>query len=875
MQVGGVVKDAPDVSTQPRSALAESKQLLLEYPTGVEGALAASSSSAHEELIDVQEHEAVADAIPEVEISRFASIVIDDEEFVFLHDIEKACSLRMDECLSLLKTLSASISIAVAMAASYLARATLMLHLSPIFTLLTLLCISTLQASSVLRFEHPTFNTGNLSDINFVKQDPSWYHGQDESHIDNAIWLNPNPNEVQTRKASNLGRIIYKDPVKFTAGMSFVTSFSFQIMTTASYAFCGSGFSFLISASKQAPTQSGARYLGLVNPNARNENEVSDVFAIEFDTHVSEGLNDPSASHIGIDINFVVSLAYADSSPGSSFYPRLLLYNNYTFTAWIGYNASLNLIQVWMTNSTSTSSASVTSRPDPELLILRFSHILSSVFKDQLMYIGFSATNNASDDGMQGAALNSWSFTNEGAEKGSKSQGIPMLVSRVVLPILAVALLVIVPPLIPDHIRKYTHEELRMAREQFSETNKVGEGAFSVVYKGTHDGSLIAVKKLKQGIRIKEEFSREIKTIGACRHCNLLQLQGWCYQEEGEAMFVYRFMERGSFDQYLYDEKKEVLDSQKRLTILLDVASALNYLHTELETCVLHRDVKPANILLADNFTAMLADFDPTNSNDVSPNGSLKVDNDLHSFLNEHDELFIDDILSELPPKRGDDDHRTDLIPGSFPPKNPSYRVSQAQLEEIMSQVNELVQKGMVKKERHSQKDNSFDSNTSNESFEVEKTSNNTFELEEEEDKKKKKNSSSSKKIDEMSKRISEISSLRGVTRKVERWCTKCKSKNHTSKDCTQCNYCKTFGHVWNNFKIKMHHLKEGKDLSMIAYASMEAVLVGTEQPQSTASTSGGYNGHGRRRGRGSTGEFKRNLNCYKCYKYGVEKFAI
>ncbi|MCO5615157.1 hypothetical protein L7F22_069446 [Adiantum nelumboides] len=103
MQVGGVVKDAPDVSTQPRSALAESKQLLLEYPTGVEGALAASSSSAHEELIDVQEHEAVADAIPEVEISRFASIVIDDEEFVFLHDIEKACSLRMDECLSLLK----------------------------------------------------------------------------------------------------------------------------------------------------------------------------------------------------------------------------------------------------------------------------------------------------------------------------------------------------------------------------------------------------------------------------------------------------------------------------------------------------------------------------------------------------------------------------------------------------------------------------------------------------------------------------------------------------------------------------------------------------------------------------------------------------
>ncbi|MCO5563014.1 hypothetical protein L7F22_016650 [Adiantum nelumboides] len=49
-----------------------------------------------------------------------------------------------------------------------------------------------------------------------------------------------------------------------------------------------------------------------------------------------------------------------------------------------------------------------------------------------------------------------------------------------------------------------------------------------------------------------------------------------------------------------------------------------------------------------------------------------------------------------MPPKRGDDDHRIDLIPGSSPPNKPSYRVSQAQQEEIMARVNELVQKGMV-----------------------------------------------------------------------------------------------------------------------------------------------------------------------------------
>ncbi|MCO5558544.1 hypothetical protein L7F22_012129 [Adiantum nelumboides] len=85
---------------------------------------------------------------------------------------------------------------------------------------------------------------------------------------------------------------------------------------------------------------------------------------------------------------------------------------------------------------------------------------------------------------------------------------------------------------------------------------------------------------------------------------------------------------------------------------------------------------------------------DAPNSADVSPNGSSKVDNDLHSFLNEHAEIFIDDISSELPPKWGFDDHMIDLILGSSPLNKPPYRVSQAQQEEIMLHVNELVQKG-------------------------------------------------------------------------------------------------------------------------------------------------------------------------------------
>ncbi|MCO5594355.1 hypothetical protein L7F22_048385 [Adiantum nelumboides] len=75
----------------------------------------------------------------------------------------------------------------------------------------------------------------------------------------------------------------------------------------------------------------------------------------------------------------------------------------------------------------------------------------------------------------------------------------------------------------------------------------------------------------------------------------------------------------------------------------------------------------------------------------------IQVDLELSNFLNQFLDVFIDDIPGELPPKRGDDDHMIELIQGSSPPNKPPYRVSQAQQEETMRQVNELVEKGMVR----------------------------------------------------------------------------------------------------------------------------------------------------------------------------------
>ncbi|MCO5610493.1 hypothetical protein L7F22_064732 [Adiantum nelumboides] len=84
------------------------------------------------------------------------------------------------------------------------------------------------------------------------------------------------------------------------------------------------------------------------------------------------------------------------------------------------------------------------------------------------------------------------------------------------------------------------------------------------------------------------------------------------------------------------------------------------------------------------------------NKTQVNKSG-LQEDLELSRFLNQFQDVFIDDIPGELPPKQGDDDHAIELILGSSPPNKPPYRVSQAQQEEIMRQVNELVEKEMVR----------------------------------------------------------------------------------------------------------------------------------------------------------------------------------
>ncbi|KAI4988109.1 hypothetical protein ZWY2020_029739 [Hordeum vulgare] len=160
--------------------------------------------------------------------------------------------------------------------------------------------------------------------------------------------------------------------------------------------------------------------------------------------------------------------------------------------------------------------------------------------------------------------------------------------------------------------RRFRYDELAAATSGFSHRNKLGEGGFGSVYRGfLHDMNLhIAVKKVSKSSRQGwKEFVSEVKIISRLRHRNLVPLVGWFYGGNDDGLLlVYELMPNGSLDAHLYNPE-QLLPWAIRYEVALGVGSALMYLHQDTEQRVVHRDVKPSNIMLDASFNAKLGDF--------------------------------------------------------------------------------------------------------------------------------------------------------------------------------------------------------------------------------------------------------------------------
>ncbi|KAG2708220.1 hypothetical protein I3760_05G182600 [Carya illinoinensis] len=169
------------------------------------------------------------------------------------------------------------------------------------------------------------------------------------------------------------------------------------------------------------------------------------------------------------------------------------------------------------------------------------------------------------------------------------------------------------PEVCLGHLRRYTFKELRTATDHFNSKNILGRGGFGIVYKGClNDGTLVAVKRLKDFNAAAGEiqFQTEVEMISLAVHRNLLRLCGFC-STENERLLVYPYMPNGSVASRLRDHVRgrPALDWTMRKRIALGTARGLVYLHEQCDPKIIHRDVKAANILLDEDFEAVVGDF--------------------------------------------------------------------------------------------------------------------------------------------------------------------------------------------------------------------------------------------------------------------------
>ncbi|KAF0895813.1 hypothetical protein E2562_016546, partial [Oryza meyeriana var. granulata] len=195
-------------------------------------------------------------------------------------------------------------------------------------------------------------------------------------------------------------------------------------------------------------------------------------------------------------------------------------------------------------------------------------------------------------------------------------------------------------PSFAKHFPKISYNIFFRATAGFSASNLIGKGRYSSVYLGKFfvDNNMVAIKVFNLETRgAQKSFIAECNTLRNVRHRNLVPILTACASIDSKGndfkALVYQFMGRGDLHALLHSTQNEVNSSNlnhitlaQRISIVVDVSDALEYLHHNNQGTIVHCDLKPSNILLDDDMIAHVGDFGlarfKTNSSAPSPGDS-------------------------------------------------------------------------------------------------------------------------------------------------------------------------------------------------------------------------------------------------------------
>nr|XP_043612068.1 probable receptor-like protein kinase At2g39360 [Erigeron canadensis] len=196
--------------------------------------------------------------------------------------------------------------------------------------------------------------------------------------------------------------------------------------------------------------------------------------------------------------------------------------------------------------------------------------------------------------------------------------------------------------------------DIKLATDDFFKAYHMRESEYDIIYtaelehfdienhlkEGKNKGELlkrriaVIIKRfLPVGKCVENWFDKEIQMFATCKHPNIIKLIGFC-DEGSEMILVFEHLSNGYLSDYWRNtDMRRSLTWTKRLKICLDVANALNYIHSEMEDqkMIIHRDIKSFCIMLDENWRAKIVQFGQS------------------VFLNQEDDTICDTLIYGTP----------------------------------------------------------------------------------------------------------------------------------------------------------------------------------------------------------------------------------